>query len=144
MAAKGSTFAADILKLIFQALPISLLADNTGTTPLTSLYLSLHTASPGAAGNQTTHEAAYTSYARIAVTRDNTGWSISGTTITPAADLVWPTATGGSETETYWGIGTDATTGAAKLLYFGPISPPIVVTTGVIPTLSTLSSVQEQ
>ena len=32
-----------------------------------SLYVSLHTADPGEAGSQTTNEANYTSYARVAV-----------------------------------------------------------------------------
>ena len=36
---------------------------------ITNLYVSLHTADPGEAGDQTTSEATYTGYARIAVVR---------------------------------------------------------------------------
>src|SRR5262245_35265390 len=54
---KANTFDNDLLKLIFNATPIANIADNAATSPLTNLYLSLHTADPGAGGNQTTNEA---------------------------------------------------------------------------------------
>ncbi len=41
------------------------IADNAATSPITNLYVSLHTGDPGEAGDQTTSEAAYTSYARV-------------------------------------------------------------------------------
>lgn len=41
-----------------------------------SLYISLHTSDPGEAGSQTTNEANYTSYARVAVARS--GKTIKG------------------------------------------------------------------
>jgi hypothetical protein len=100
---KGNTFINDILNLIFNATPIANIADNAATAPLTSLYVSLHTASPGAAGNQTTSEAAYTGYARVAVARTTGGWSASTVQSTsPVASITFGTATAGSETETYW------------------------------------------
>lgn len=142
MAAKGNTFDADLLKLIFNATAISLIADNTATTPLTNLYVSLHTASPGATGNQTTSEAAYTGYARVAVARTSGGWTITGQSVSPVATVAFPAATAGSETETFFGVGT-ASTGAGKLLYFGAISPTIAVANGVTPQLTTASTVTE-
>jgi hypothetical protein len=39
----------------------------------TTLYLSLHTGTIGAGGNQTTNEVAYTGYSRVAVTRSSSG-----------------------------------------------------------------------
>ena len=69
MAGKTTTWANDLLKLLFQAVPIANIADNATTAPLTLLYISLHTADPGAAGAQNTSEAAYTGYARVAVAR---------------------------------------------------------------------------
>lgn len=142
MAAKGSTFDNDFLKLIFNAVNIALLADNTATTPLTSLFVSLHTATPLAGGSQTTNEAAYTSYARVAVARTGGGWTVAGNSVSPAATIVFPAATGGSETETFFAVGT-AMTGTGKILYFGPISPTIVVSTGVTPELTTATAVTE-
>ncbi len=46
---KGNTFENDLLKLIFNATAIANIADNAGSSPLTNLYVSLHTADPGEA-----------------------------------------------------------------------------------------------
>jgi hypothetical protein len=133
----GSTFANDLLKLIFNATAIANIADNAASSPLTNLYASLHTADPSA-GNQTTSEAAYTSYARVAVARSSSGWTVSTNTVVPVATISFPAATGGSETETYAGIGTLVST-AGKLLFAGAISPTIAVSNGVTPQLTTAS-----
>lgn len=139
---KGTTFSADILKLIFQAAAIANIADNAATSPLTQLFVSLHTADPTAGGNQTSNEAAYTGYARVAVARTSGGFSISGSTITPVADVTFPAATGGSETETWFGIGT-ASSGAGKLLYAGPLTPTQAVSNGTVPIVTSASTVTE-
>lgn len=117
---KGNTISADWLKLLFRATAIANIADNAASSPLTSLYFSLHTADPGAGGNQTTNEAAYTSYARAAVTRDSSGFGITSQTISPVANVAFPAATGGTEVETHWSVGT-ASSGTGKILYSGPI-----------------------
>jgi hypothetical protein len=145
MAAKVTStgeYANSLLKLIFNATAYANMADNAATSPFTNLYVSLHTASPGAAGTQTTSEAAYTSYARVAVTRTSGGWTVTANAVSPAATISFPAATGGSETETYFGIGTSSS-GAGHLLYYGSISPTIAVTSGVTPQLTTASSVSE-
>lgn len=139
---KGNTFDADILKLIFQAVAIANMADNAAASPLTQLFVSLHTADPGAGGSQTTSEAAYTGYTRIGVARTTGGWAITGQTISPVANVTFPAATAGSETETFFAIGT-ASSGAGKILYSGAISPTIVVAAGVTPVLTTASTVTE-
>jgi hypothetical protein len=142
---KGNNWAADVLALLFQAVTAANIAQNASSGPLTNLYLSLHTANPGATGNQSTSEAAYTSYARVAVVRTTSGFALSGETITPVANVDFPTATGGSETETYFGIGT-ASSGAGVLLYFGQITTPsggIVVSNTVQPILTTSTTVTE-
>lgn len=129
-------FENDLLKLIFNATAIANIADNAASSPLTALQMSLHTADPGEAGTQQTSEAAYTSYARVAVNRNSGGWTVATNTVVPAANIDFPTATGGSETETFLGIGT-ASTGAGKLLMSGAITPSIAVTTGTTPRLTT-------
>jgi hypothetical protein len=140
---KGNTFINDILNLIFNATPIANIADNAATAPLTSLYVSLHTASPGAAGNQTTSEAAYTGYARVAVARTTGGWSASTVQSTsPVASITFGTATAGSETETYFGVGT-ASSGTGKLLIFGTLSPNVTITLGITPSLTTATTISE-
>lgn len=142
MAAKSSTFNNDLLKLIFNATAIANIADNTATSPLTNLYLSLHTATPAVGGSQTTNEAAYTSYARVAVARTSSGFTVSGSSVTLTALTSFPAATGGTETETYFAVGT-ASSGTGKVLYFGAISPTIAVTSGVTPQLTTGTTITE-
>lgn len=139
---KGNTFENDLLKLIFNATAIANIADNAGTSPLTNLYVSLHTADPGEAGNQTTNEATYTSYARVAVARSGAGWTVTGNSVSPAATITFPTATGGTETITHAAVGTDAS-GTGKLLYSGSISPTIDVVTDVVPSLTTATTITE-
>lgn len=59
---------------------ITLIGDATGlpaAATVGSLYVSLHTADPGVAGDQSTNEATYTSYARVAVARTTGGWTIA-------------------------------------------------------------------
>lgn len=139
---KGNTFENDFLKLVFQATAIANIADNAAASPLTNLYVSLHTADPGEAGGQTTSEAAYTSYARVAVARSGSGFTVTNNSVSPAAAVNFPEATGGSETITHFGLGT-ASSGAGKLLYKGTVTPNIVVVTGVQPRLTTASTVTE-
>jgi len=139
---KGNTWSNDILALLFNATTAPNIAINATSSPLTNLYVSLHTANPGASGNQTTSEAAYTSYARVAVARTSGGWTVTTTSVSPVANISFPAATGGSETETYFGIGT-ASSGAGVLLYSGTITPNITVSNGVTPILTTGSTVTE-
>jgi hypothetical protein len=131
----GSTFANDLLKLILQATAIANIADNAGTSPLTNLYLALHTASP-TGGNQTTSEAAYTSYARVAVARTSSGFDVSSNTANLHALTSFPAATGGSETEAYFTLGT-ASSSTGKVLFWGTVTPNIVVSNGVTPQITT-------
>jgi hypothetical protein len=133
---KGNTFENDLLKLIFNATAIPNMADNAASSPLTNLEVALHTADPGEAGDQTTSEAAYTSYARVAVARTSGGWTVTTNSVSPVATISFPAATGGSETETHFSVGT-AHTGTGKILYSGAISPTIAVANGVTPQLTT-------
>ena len=139
---KASTFENDWLKLIFNAVAIANIADNAAASPLTNLYVSLHTADPGNSGDQTTTEAAYTSYARVAVPRTSGGWTVSGNSVSPATIITFPTATAGAEVETFFGVGT-AISGTGKLLYRGPVTASIAVSVGVIPQLTTSTAITE-
>lgn len=139
---KGNTFENDWLKLIFNATAIANIADNAGTGPLTNLYVSLHTGDPGEAGDQTTNECAYTSYARVAVARTSGGWTVTTNSVSPVADITFPAATGGTETATHFAVGT-ASSGAGKLLYSGTISPNISISSGVTPVLDTATAITE-
>ncbi|MFM7009121.1 MAG: hypothetical protein ACKO0Z_07265 [Betaproteobacteria bacterium] len=140
---KGNTFENDLLKLIFNATAIANLADNAATSPLTNIYVSLHTADPGEAGDQTTSEIAYTGYARVAVARTSGGWTITANSVSPVANIEFGAMTGGAGgTVTHVGIGT-ASSGAGKLLYSGAVSPTLSITTGSTPRLTTSTAITE-
>jgi hypothetical protein len=139
---KANTFDNDLLKLILNGVAIANIADNAASSPLTSLYVSLHTADPGVGGSQTTGEATYTGYARQAVLRTSAGFTVSGTSATLTATVIFPTATGGSETETFAAFGM-ALTGTGKILYRGPVTPNLAVSSGVAPQLTTGTTVTE-
>lgn len=139
MAGKSDSFENDFLKLTFNATAIANVADNAATAPITSLYVSLHTADPTDAGNQTSSEAAYTGYARVAVARTTGGWTVTANSVAPVADINFPAGTGGSGTATFWGVGT-AISGTGKLLYSGPITPSIVMGNGITPKITAVGT----
>lgn len=139
---KGNTFENDWLKLIFNATAIANIADNAATAPLTNLYVSLHTADPGEAGDQTTSETAYTGYARVAVARTTGGWTVTNNSVSPVADITFGACTAGTATITHFAVGT-ASTGTGKILYSGTVTPNIAVSNGVTPKLTTASTVTE-
>lgn len=139
---KTNTAENSILKLIFNATAWANIADNAASSPLTSLYVSLHTADPGEAGDQTTNEIAYTSYARVAVTRDSSNWTVTNNSVSPAATISFPAGTGGSGTATHFGIGS-ASSGAGVLYYKGTVTPNVVCGNGITPQLTTASAITE-
>lgn len=132
---KGNTFENDLMLLVFNATAIANLADNAGTSPLTNLYVSLHTADPGEAGNQSTSEATYGSYARVAVARSGSGWTVTNNQAVNAALVQFPQCTSGTNTITHVGVGTAASS-TGKLLYKGVLSASLAVSSGIQPQFS--------
>lgn len=100
-----------------------------------SFYISLHTADPGEAGSQTTSEATYTSYARVAVARSGAGWTVSGNNVSNAAAINFPAATGGTNTITHFGIGSDLS-GAGNLFFKGALTASLAVSSGITPSFA--------
>lgn len=132
---KGNTFENELLLHIFNNSDIALIGDATGlrgSSTAGSLYVSLHTGDPGEAGTQTTSECAYGSYARVAVARTVGGWTVSGNAVTNAALVQFPQCTSGSETATYFAIGT-ASSGTGKVLYRGALSASLAISSGIQP-----------
>lgn len=140
---KGNTFENDLMLLLFNATAIANIADNAGTSPLTNLYVSLHTADPGETGNQTTNEATYTSYARVAVARSGSGWTVTNNQAVNAALVQFPQCTGGSNTITHVAVGTAASS-TGKLLYKGALSASLAVSTGIQPQFAATSLVVQE
>lgn len=128
-----------LLLLLFNATTFANVAINATSSPITNVENSLHTADPGEAGDQTTSESAYTSYARVAVLRTSGGWTVTANSVSPVATIAFPAGTGGSGTATYWGIGS-AHTSTGVLWASGPITPNIVTGNGVTPQLTVASA----
>src|SRR5881409_2837369 len=95
---KGDVYENDLMLLLFNAVAIANIADNAGTSPLTSLFVGLHTADPGEAGNQQTSEANYTGYGRVAVARTSGGWTVTNNQAKNAAAITFGLCTAGTNT----------------------------------------------
>lgn len=142
---KTNSWENGLLQLVFENTNFANVGDATGlrgSSTAGSFYFSLHTSDPGEAGDQTTNEIAYTSYARVAVARSTAGWTVTGNAVAVDANVTFPAGTGGSGTATHWGLGT-ASSGAGVLLYKGAISPSIVCGSGVTPQLTAGTVVTE-
>jgi hypothetical protein len=146
---KSATYDNALLLLLFEASAIAGIAVNATSGPLTSLYIALHTADPnitagsGTLGTQNASEISYTGYARVAVARTSSGFTVTAASCSPVASITWPASTGGTGgTAAFWSIGA-ASTGATAFYYSGAISPTIAVSSGVTPQLTTASTVTE-
>jgi hypothetical protein len=143
--AKSTTFCNDLLKLIFNATAIASIADNAAT-PLTNLFVALHTGDPTAGGNQSSAEGTvYTGYGRVAVPRASGagGFTVTANAVSPQASITFPAGTAGSGLVTHFSIGTQTTGNPGKILYSGTVTPNISVGSGVTPILTNLSTVTE-
>lgn len=142
---KSDSWENALLLLLFNNTNAANIGDATGlrgSTTAGSLYFSLHTADPGEAGDQTTNETNYTSYARQAVARSGAGFTVTANSVSPASAVTFPAGTGGSGTATHFGIGT-ALSGAGVLLYSGTVTPNIVLGNGITPQLKTTTAITE-
>lgn len=143
---KGNTYETDLLALAVNATPIANIADNAASSPLTNLFIALHTADPGEAGDQTTSEATYTGYARVSIARSNgsPAWTISspggvGTAKNTNA-ITFALCTAGSNTITFFSVGV-VTSGASKILYSGALTASLAVSNGITPSFAALALV---
>ena len=133
--AKSNSFETQLLQHLFNNAAISLVGDATGlpaSATAGSLYIGLHTADPGEAGDQSTSEATYTGYARVAVARSSAGFTVSGNSVSNTAAISFGQCTAGSNSITHFSVGTSAS-GAGKLLYKGALNSSLAVSTGISP-----------
>jgi hypothetical protein len=143
---KSNAWETALLQLLFNNTNAANIGDATGlrgSSTAGSLFVSLHTADPGEAGDQTTSETSYTSYARVAVARSGSGFTVTSNSVSPAATVSFPACTGSTATITHFGIGTAASS-AGVLLYKGTVTPNISVSAGVTPQLTTASAITEE
>jgi len=132
---KSNSWENSLLLLLFNNTNVANVGDATGlrgSSTAGNLYVSLHTADPGEGGSQTTSEATYTSYARVAVARTSGGWTVTANAVENAATVTFPACTGGSNTLTHFGVGTDSS-GAGTLLYSGALGANLAVSNDITP-----------
>jgi hypothetical protein len=146
---KSNSLENSYLLLLFNNTNFANVGDATGlrgSSTAGSLYFSLHTSDPGEAGDQTTNECNYTGYARQAAARSGAGFTVSGNSVSPAANKTFPNPTDATnlpQTATHFGIGT-ALSGAGVLLYSGTLTPNIVISnTGVSPIIASTTTITE-
>lgn len=128
----------DLLKLLFNNTTWANVGDATGlvgSTAAGSFYISLHTADPGETGDQSTSEATYTGYARVAVARTSGGWTISTNTVSNTAAINFGACTAGSNTITHFAIGR-ASSGTGEIIISGALSASLAVSSGITPSFA--------
>lgn len=93
-------------------------------------YLALFTADPGETGSLAS-EAAYTGYARVALTKA-AAWTDSGSTFTNANLIQFGACTSGASAITHFAV-VDTTSGAVAQLISGALSATLNVSAGIQP-----------
>ena len=133
---KSNTFENELLLLVYNNTDIADIGDAAGlqnSAAPGNLYVALHTADPGEAGNASTSECAYAGpYARQAVARSALGWTVAANQVSNAALIQFPQCSGGSETAKYVSV-TVASSGASKILWSGQLSSDLAISSGIQP-----------
>jgi len=128
-------FEDEILDLLFVNEDMASVGDAGGlggSTAAGSIQVSLATVDYEEADTLlTADEAAYTSYDREDVARSGAGWTVLTGSVSNAALITFTEATGGSETETCYGLGWLTTND--RLDMFGLLDSDLAVSTGIIP-----------
>jgi len=104
-----------------------------------TLYLSLHTGTIGAGGDQTTNEVSYTGYARVPVTRTSSGsFTVAASGASENNSLLqWGNPTAGTFpiTATHVAIGV-AVSGVDTVIAYSALNNPLVINLNVQPQLA--------
>lgn len=133
----GDTSENNLMLLLFNNTDWANFGDASGlqnSAAAGSLYVGLSTGTLSDTSTQTTTQAAYGSYSRVAVARSGSGWTVSGNQATNAAATTFPAASSGSETETDFSIGLASGTGAGDILFWGALNSSLAVSTGITPS----------
>lgn len=141
----AETLAEALIKLYFLNQDIANLGDAAGiqgSAAAGSVYISLHSADPGEAGDQSTNELIYSGYSRLAVARNGTNWEAfdAGSGLWIGRNKVLLTFADkkndvGSVTATWYGIGRQSA-GATELDWRVQIEDPVgglVIPQGITP-----------
>lgn len=130
-----NAFENGLLSLIFENANLANVGDATGLRGSTTagvFYISLHTADPGEAGNQTTNETAYTNYVRVSVARSTTEWTVTNGVADNDSAIAFAQCGATGATITHFGVGSDASA-AGNLFLSGALVSSLAVSNGITP-----------
>lgn len=135
----STAFATALNNLLYNNANIANLGDATGvrgSSVAGNFYIAAHTASPGAAGNQSTNECTYSGYARVAVARSASGFTVSNASVSNAGVIQLPQNTGGSpQTITHISVGFQ-NSGAGMIFRYAALATPYVVQPNTTPEIA--------
>jgi len=124
----------ELLDMLFLNTAFDNIGTSTGfaaTSADGAFTLALHTATQADTMTQASAEAAYTSYARKSVARGAAKWTVTTGTVTNDDAEAFPQATGGSETETDFSIGSPLITNEGWI--YGALTASLAVSNGITP-----------
>lgn len=130
---KSVSAANSIIDLLYSAITWANVAVNATTSPLTAIFVALHTASPTPSGSgQNENETSYTNYARQSTDR-STGWdAASGGATANAGQINFPQCGAIGATLTHVSTGR-ASSGAGGVFHYGPLNSSLAVANGITP-----------
>lgn len=114
---KSNATETDILAKIFTATALP-------WDGVTDLEIHLHTADPGEGGTTATNEATYTNYAAVTVSRNTSGWTVTGNTCANDGLIQFPQCGVTGNTITHVSIAPAAST---QILYSGALNSSLAV-----------------
>ncbi len=131
---KSTATCNSIVNLMYSATAWANVADNAAASPLTNIYVSMHTGNLTAGTNQQTdNETAYTNYDRVAVAR-STGWdAASGGATANAATISFPQCGVTGATLTHVATGSADLPSAGTVFHFGALNSSLAVSSGITP-----------
>lgn len=133
-----NAFETSLLGLIITNADAANVGDATGLRGSSTagvFWISLHTASPGETGDQTTNETAYTNYARQDEARNTTQWTVTNNTADNDNAIDFPTGGASGATLTHFGLGS-ASSAAGNLFLFGALTSSLAVSSGITPSFA--------
>lgn len=103
-----------------------------GSVTAGSFWLALYSTDPGETGAGT--ELDYSNYSRVEIPRTDTYFDITGPDATNKTILNFGQNLGTSQTANNWGLHT-AASGSGNCIFYGDVTIPLVIDTGVIPSV---------
>lgn len=122
------TASSNVLKLLYNATAWANVADNAASSPITYIYVALHSAWPAETDTQDASEVSYTGYGRATPARSGVGWTVTNDSVALASTVSFGQCTSGSDTAYFFS--TAIGSGASVILHRGVIGSRLGPFTG--------------